>query len=133
MFILWLCTYVCRSICVCALATAYTAWAIKLKFEPRSQHVIIWKCIFFFFEMFIFFGRYAHFFRFSQFHAYNTFTLISHDDWHFKLKPWTSRKRCIWLNYIDANMTSLNDVISFNVIWCLITKGSNHVLIVINK
>ena len=52
MLILWLCIYVC--ICVCPLATAYTAWAIKLKFEPRSQHVIIWKRIFFFFE--IFFG-----------------------------------------------------------------------------
>ena len=46
--------YVC--ICVCPLATAYTAWAIKLKFEPGSLHMISSKRIFYFFEIFIFRG-----------------------------------------------------------------------------
>ena len=41
---------------VCPLATAYTAWAIKLKFEPGSLHMISSKRIFYFFEIFIFRG-----------------------------------------------------------------------------
>ena len=104
----YICMYLCMSSRYSLHRLSYQAeiWTTKSTCDHEKMH-------FFLFWNFHFFGRYAHFIRFSQFHAYNTFTLTYHDDWYINSNPWTSRKRCIWLNYIDANMTSLNDIITF--------------------
>jgi len=94
---LWLC------ICLCALATGYSPTPLELASWNLSQEVYMWwseKA--FFLSFFKNFNCYelCPFLRFSQFHANITFKITNHDDWYIKLKPWTSRKRCMWLNCI---------------------------------
>ena len=99
---------------VCSLATAYTAWASKLKFEPYSLHMIVSKCIFSFFEILLCFWV-IPLFHFSQFSIYQGYQHTDDDNQWLKLKPCITRKYCVYSNFIDWIVTSSNDVISFKI------------------
>ena len=104
-FILSLCIYVCMYVCMYALSLQPTPF--ELSSWNLNHGVIMWffENAFFSFLKFSFFWEICPFLWFSEFHAYTTITMTSHDDWYIKLKPWTSRKRCMCLNCIDSNMT----------------------------
>ena len=118
--------YVCMY--VCTLATAYTVWASKLKFEPYSVHIIISNRIFCFFEMSICF-LVILFFHFSQFSLYQSYEHTDYDNQWLKLKLCIIRTHCVVSIFIDWTVTSSNNVISFKI-W---THVWYHISIVHNQ
>ena len=118
--------YVCMY--VCSLATAYTVWASKLKFEPWSLHMIISKRIFYFLEILICFWV-IPLFQFSQLSLYQGFEHADYDNQWLKLKLCITRKHCVYSNFIDWTVTSSNDVISCKI-W---THVWYHISIVHNQ
>ena len=97
--------YLCMHVCmyVCTLATAYTVWANKLKFEPGSHHMINSKCIFHFFEKIIYFWVIPRLSFFTIFFISRLWTCLLRK-WIRQIKATTYWKTvCIvclyWTNY----------------------------------